>query len=546
MSEIRSFISEADLEAARKVRQAEWEKVRKPDDPLERPEEVYENRSLYERLKEQKDKTQAEYEESHKLKNMIRGLNDDEVQFLDLVDRTKEKMETQRLQEDYYEIKSFQKAVASLADKTLEQKLEFKRTATAPLASAKGIKKSVQSLLAMAVKRKSSSDSENLSAKKLKPETAETNTKCDESANTPDTTNEVAVNYHSIEKMAINKRTQSSTISTSHLKWDRPGEPCKGKGTKPLPDPVTAKQLVLMIVLYLCRRIVFINPHVKVAVYIAFLFFGSIISDFIPLPRTYFAQKSNFLNVYFVKMGWFWTLAVVGTFVLLSSYVYNCGDKIKVRRHLSRLLIATVFWYLWTSLFVYVESVTGFCSAKPDIYLNKMTCIKNGARWYGFDISGHAFLLIYSCLIILEEVKCMRGWERIGELIRNNDFDEDSPLKHLQEDELLRLNVTYEHLGLYVKCTFIAVTLLSILWDFMLFCTILYFHSMTQKLVGGLVAIFTWFITYHFWYLHDEISPGLPGKGSFKYADTRAFECRVKSMRPASSSTTSLNRNSMD
>lgn len=30
----KSFVSEAELEACRKKRQEEWEKVRKPDDPL--------------------------------------------------------------------------------------------------------------------------------------------------------------------------------------------------------------------------------------------------------------------------------------------------------------------------------------------------------------------------------------------------------------------------------------------------------------------------------------------------------------------------------
>lgn len=30
----KSFVSEAELEALRKKRQEEWEKVRKPDDPL--------------------------------------------------------------------------------------------------------------------------------------------------------------------------------------------------------------------------------------------------------------------------------------------------------------------------------------------------------------------------------------------------------------------------------------------------------------------------------------------------------------------------------
>ena len=50
----RNFVSEADLEEARKNRQEEWERVRKPDDPKEAPEEQYDHRSLFERLEENK------------------------------------------------------------------------------------------------------------------------------------------------------------------------------------------------------------------------------------------------------------------------------------------------------------------------------------------------------------------------------------------------------------------------------------------------------------------------------------------------------------
>ena len=43
------FVKEADLEEARKKRQEEWDKVRKPDEPEVAPEEPYDHRSLFER-----------------------------------------------------------------------------------------------------------------------------------------------------------------------------------------------------------------------------------------------------------------------------------------------------------------------------------------------------------------------------------------------------------------------------------------------------------------------------------------------------------------
>ena len=38
------FISEKTLEEKKKARQEEWEKVRKPEDPKEAPEEVHDSR----------------------------------------------------------------------------------------------------------------------------------------------------------------------------------------------------------------------------------------------------------------------------------------------------------------------------------------------------------------------------------------------------------------------------------------------------------------------------------------------------------------------
>ncbi|KOB73866.1 NEFA-interacting nuclear protein NIP30, partial [Operophtera brumata] len=78
------FISETEIVEARRRRQEEWEKVRTADQPQEAPEDPYDTRPLFQRLEEQRMKKEAEYEEAHKLKNMIRGLDDDEVGFLDL------------------------------------------------------------------------------------------------------------------------------------------------------------------------------------------------------------------------------------------------------------------------------------------------------------------------------------------------------------------------------------------------------------------------------------------------------------------------------
>nr|XP_012611229.1 protein FAM192A isoform X4 [Microcebus murinus] len=103
----KRFVSEAELDERRKRRQEEWEKVRKPEDPQECPEEVYDPRSLYERLQEQKDRKQQEYEEQFKFKNMVRGLDEDETNFLDEVSRQQELIEKQRREEELKELTEY-------------------------------------------------------------------------------------------------------------------------------------------------------------------------------------------------------------------------------------------------------------------------------------------------------------------------------------------------------------------------------------------------------------------------------------------------------
>ncbi|XP_032086290.1 PSME3-interacting protein isoform X4 [Thamnophis elegans] len=131
----KRFVSEAELEERRKRRQEEWEKVRKPEDPKECPEEVYDPRSLYERLQEQKDKKQQEFEEQFKFKNMVRGLDEEESKFLDEVSRQQVLIEKQRHEEDLKELNEYRNTLSKVgasadlkkeADKKLSVKSENK------------------------------------------------------------------------------------------------------------------------------------------------------------------------------------------------------------------------------------------------------------------------------------------------------------------------------------------------------------------------------------------------------------------------------------
>ncbi len=129
----------------------------------------------------------------------------------------------------------------------------------------------------------------------------------------------------------------------------------KKLGTKPLPDPTPIQQILLLMIVHLCRKVLFIDPNIKVGVYILLVFFGSILSDVLPIPGSYFSRKDNLFNVYFVKLSWGWTMTFVGSFVYLTSNIYCCGDQVRIRKHLLRLLVATLNWFLFTNMFVHVE-----------------------------------------------------------------------------------------------------------------------------------------------------------------------------------------------
>nr|XP_023022158.1 protein FAM192A [Leptinotarsa decemlineata] len=118
------FITETEAAEVRKRRQEEWDRVRKADDPIVRPEEPFDSRSLYDKLQEQKQKKDLEYEEAHKLKNMIKGLDDDEIEFLDLVDRTKIEADRKKELEEEQELLDYRNRVAILQEKSLDERIQ--------------------------------------------------------------------------------------------------------------------------------------------------------------------------------------------------------------------------------------------------------------------------------------------------------------------------------------------------------------------------------------------------------------------------------------
>lgn len=295
------------------------------------------------------------------------------------------------------------------------------------------------------------------------------------------------------------------------------------KGTRPTATPTTVKEVLLMMIVHVCKKTIFFDVNLKVAVYLGSLFLISLIGDFTPYPRTYFARSDNLFNVYFVKMGWAWTLALSVPFMVMTSRVLCAGDTNRlITQHLPRILIATGFWFGWTKLFNIVEHVYGRCNARG--FDAKSPCLKAGHFWNGFDISGHVFILIYSSLVLIEEARPIVGWEHIKEHLRNeeharssNEKSSTNPLRNLKDRELQIVKELYEKYTPKIRLLFIGIAVLQLLWDVMLVCTMLYYHKMIEKVISGIIAILTWFFTYRAWFPSRSVLPVIAGQGIFNY-----------------------------
>ncbi|XP_014248230.1 FIT family protein CG10671 [Cimex lectularius] len=305
----------------------------------------------------------------------------------------------------------------------------------------------------------------------------------------------------------------------------RPNSEKEGKGTRPTAQPSSVKNVMLLLVQHICRRVLFVDTFYRVVFYLGMIFVVSVVMDFAPAPRSVAVSKDNFFNTYFVKIGWGWTLLLSLPFVSITSFVYCCGKREKVLRHVSRLATATLIWYFSTTAFNYIERIYGRCNVKDASLQSKSTCLRKGFYWQSVDISGHCFILMYSTLVLIEECRVVIGWEKIADLLRDEshireqqESNYSNPLRVLNPTDFQHLANSYEKLTPYVRSLFISITVLCVIWDVMLFLTVLFYHSMLEKLLAGLTAVSVWYLTYYLLYPKVALFVS-PGVGEFKYSE---------------------------
>jgi hypothetical protein len=243
---------------------------------------------------------------------------------------------------------------------------------------------------------------------------------------------------------------------------------------------------------FLPRTIIFAPIPFKIILYFVFILVGSCLKELNVVPNSYFSSKHNVLNVYFAKLGWGWTIGLLFSFIYLSLLRTYTQRQIFLD-HLSRLVIATGFWFTLTHLFVYFESYTGICEHADHQSVTRQDCLKGGFRWLtGYDISGHVFLLTYALLIMNEEVK---SYEIHGR--KSNDTKTTKPVEPI---------IINKFISFSCSVFYVLLAMLTIIWEIMILSTSLYFHHTIDKFVAVTIAIAIWALTYRVWYCANTSS----------------------------------------
>jgi len=155
-----------------------------------------------------------------------------------------------------------------------------------------------------------------------------------------------------------------------------------------------------------------------------------------------------------------------------------------VFKNLLRIAIAHLIWFVATTAFLILDHAVGTCSNVN--FVHRLACRNNGSVWYGFDISGHTFLLSYCILVITEECipVSQNVWQQAGSIISH-----DIGSNHLEK--------VYTKISLAMTVLRSYAVVLILLATLMVITTNLYFHTMPEKILGFVIAVLCWYVTYH-------------------------------------------------
>ena len=260
------------------------------------------------------------------------------------------------------------------------------------------------------------------------------------------------------------------------------------------------------ILLVLCRRVIFAAPSLKISVYFSFIIFGPFLKDVRLIPDTSLSLRIHTMNTYISQLGWSWSIFLLTPFVYLTSLIYARGHYGLIIRHLLRLLVASVIWYIIKSIFIRFETLTGTCKPSDTRGVMRQAC-RSAARYPWQE--GHTFLYLYALLVINEEVKLYdECWKKVEDASKLHPTRAESSLTINQN----RIKMFSKPIGMF----YFALAALTVLWEFMLLSTALHFYNVLHKLLAATLAVFFWLITYRVWFRMNHgstLAPCSPGEG---------------------------------
>lgn len=230
------------------------------------------------------------------------------------------------------------------------------------------------------------------------------------------------------------------------------------------------------------------------------------------------------LNRVFVRGGW-----IVAMLVIVAVQVFYLGlvavrrDRVLALRFIRDfkmktmagieagvLVLGTGYFLLCTWSFVMIASKIGSCTHPDGTFTFPTPLNSCQATFKGFDISGHCFLIVHSCLFVLEYAsKVVVVWRGKEErMLRGGAGDKDSDVESvISEDKSVDDNTgalisnthfnrhrSKYHVALIILLTAILSLCLS---EFLIFLqTILFYHTVLEKILGTVIGAGYWIVLY--------------------------------------------------
>ncbi|KAH9493805.1 fat storage-inducing transmembrane protein 2 [Dermatophagoides farinae] len=288
--------------------------------------------------------------------------------------------------------------------------------------------------------------------------------------------------------------------------------------------------------------------NIRLAIYFLMIIVAGLIKDYVGLDspdtdtsllpesllnfihRYIRSSKRSFLNVYFVKFGWFWTLVETVPFILATRFIVTFrkyyskqqkndgsensrnkkrknydtiksstgGDEIdglpqqkdigqnnfkqlpfiqeyflELASPFIRLALATIGWYFSVQSFVMIAKMTGHCQSKDKllVYLHAEIddCLKHELRYL------------------------LRRFVEFNEFHRYIMMFDRQRAENFIEPYRFRWNSPIHWIGLIGT---LIMAMIAIIWDYMMLQTMFFYHNLTQKILGFLWATVMWFLIY--------------------------------------------------